>query len=153
VQHDCLLGQWHWHSVQLWQQVIVKPYTWPALHWQWQWRSLATDVGLRTLRPLPGHCTNSSAELVPHVLTTALQSVCVSVRGDNAHATANFKVVPIFLLEINIFCTDASAPSRVVTCGGALRIACRFVQGVRFVVPLITSAVAGCDGGRGSVCD
>jgi hypothetical protein len=68
------------------------------------------------------------------------------MRGNNVHATAEFKVVPIFLLKVSNFCTDASRPSRVVTCGGALRIARRFVQGVRFVVLLITSAVARYDG-------
>lgn len=73
----------------------------------------------------------------------------MNVRGSNAQATSEFKVVAIFLLKSSNFCTDASAPSRVVTCGGALRIARRFVQGVRFVVPLITPAVAGCDGGYG----
>lgn len=77
----------------------------------------------------------------------------MSVRGDSALATAKFKVAPIFLLKISNFCTDASATSRVVTCGDALQIACPFAQGVRFVAPLITSAVAGCDGGCGSVCD
>jgi hypothetical protein len=77
----------------------------------------------------------------------------VSVRGDNEHATAKFKVDPIFLLKISNFCADASAPSRVVTCGGALRIARWFVQVVRFVMPLITSNVAESDGGYSSVCD